>query len=156
MSDYQFVTIWKFDAPLEVVWQEIRCMDKWPQWWPYVAKVELLKKGDSNDIGSVRQITWKTALPYSLSFDSELLEMEKYQRMEGRAFGDLEGKGIWYFSHENGVTTVRYDWLVNTTKAWMRLLAPIAKPIFTWNHDKVMEAGFIGLKKRLSQNIAVV
>ncbi|MBK8568403.1 MAG: SRPBCC family protein [Saprospiraceae bacterium] len=155
MPDYQFVTIWKFESPLENVWHEIKTMSRWPDWWPYVAKVELLKVGDSDEIGSIRRITWKTALPYTLSFDSELLEMQKYQRMEGRAFGDLEGKGIWHFSHENGVTTVRYDWLVNTTKTWMRLVAPIAMPIFTWNHDKVMQAGYIGLKNRLSQKSAL-
>ncbi|MBK8567353.1 MAG: hypothetical protein IPN76_29550 [Saprospiraceae bacterium] len=68
---------------------------------------------------------------------------------EGRAFDELQGKGIWHFSHENGVTTVQYDWLVNTTKAWLNLLAPIARPIFSWNHDKVMEAGYVGLKERL-------
>jgi hypothetical protein len=37
----------------------------------------------------------------------------------------------------------------------MRLLAPIARPIFTWNHDKVMKAGYIGLKNRLSQKNAL-
>ena len=69
--------------------------------------------------------------------------------MDGRAFGELEGVGIWIFNHENGVTHVQYDWQVKTTKAWMNLFAPIARPIFAWNHDKVMESGYVGLKKRL-------
>lgn len=149
MPDYQFVTTWTFHAPLELVWQEIKAMDVWPTWWPYVSKVQLLQKGDENDIGAVRRISWKTALPYSLTFDSELIALERFRRMEGRAFGELEGSGIWTFTAENGTTTVRYDWLVKTTKAWMNLLAPIARPLFAWNHDKVMEAGFIGLKNRL-------
>lgn len=151
MPNYQFITNWKFNAPLEQVWQEIRCMDKWSIWWKYVEKVELLMQGDDDDINSIRRITWKTALPYSLTFDTELVKMEKYRRMEGRAFGELQGKGIWTFFHENGITFVRYDWQVNTTKAWMNLLAPIARPIFAWNHDKVMNAGFEGLEKRLTQ-----
>jgi hypothetical protein len=125
-------------------------MSRWPEWWPYVAKVELLKQGDADEIGSVRRITWKTALPYSLTFDSELLELERFKRMEGRAFGELEGSGIWTFTEgENGCTHVRYDWQVKTTKWWMNLLAPVARPIFAWNHDKVMEAGYIGLQNRL-------
>ena len=126
-------------------------MDRWPDWWRYVAKVDLLKKGDTSDLGSIRRITWKTALPYSLTFDSELTAEVKHHRMEGRAFGELDGKGIWTFSREGNETVVRYDWLVNTTKAWMNLLSPIARPIFAWNHDKVMEAGFEGLKKRLDE-----
>lgn len=152
MSDYKFVTVWKFEAPLDSVWNVIKRMDDWPTWWKYVAKVELVKGGDHPDeIGFVRRITWKTALPYTLSFDSELTGLERHNRMEGRAFGELEGKGTWTFSHENGVTTVQYDWLVNTTKAWMNLLAPIARPIFAWNHDKVMAAGYEGLKEQLSR-----
>ncbi len=155
MPEYQFITIWEFEAPLGEVWHEIKQMDAWPSWWKYVAKVELLQPGDVDEINSIRRITWKTALPYTLTFDSELTGLERFKRMEGRAFGELKGKGIWTFSSENGKTTVQYDWLVNTTKTWMRLLAPIAKPIFTWNHDKVMKAGYIGLKNRLLQKSAL-
>ncbi len=151
MPDYQFITNWKFKAPLEQVWHEIKTMSRWPEWWSYVEKVELLKQGDADDIGSVRRITWKTALPYSLTFDSELVLMERFRRMEGRAFGELEGVGIWTFHEENGTTHVRYDWQVKTTKLWMNLLAPIAWPIFAWNHDKVMNAGFKGLETRLAK-----
>ena len=48
------------------------------------------------------------------------------------------------------MTYVRYDWKVNTTKKWMNLLAPIARPLFNWNHDIVMKAGYEGLKKKIS------
>jgi hypothetical protein len=40
--------------------------------------------------------------------------------------------------------------MVKTTKLWMNLLAPIARPLFAWNHDQVMKAGYEGLKKRLN------
>lgn len=151
MAGYHFTTHWRFDAPLERVWQEIKAMGRWPEWWRYVAKVELIKPGDANEIGAVRRITWKTALPYTLTFDSELVCEEKYRRMEGRAFGELEGAGIWTFSTENGATLVRYDWMVKTTKPWMNLLAPVARPLFEWNHDRVMQAGFEGLSERLTR-----
>ena len=154
MPDYEFITEWRFKAPLERVWHEIRQMSHWPEWWSYVKRVELLKQGDADDVGSVRRITWKTALPYTLTFDSELVSMERFRRMEGRAFGELQGTGIWTFREADGATHVRYDWRVKTTKAWMNLLAPIARPIFSWNHDKVMDAGFVGLKKRLENSVS--
>ena len=47
------------------------------------------------------------------------------------------------------LTTVRYDWKVETTKRWMNLIAPIARPLFSWNHDVVMGWGGEGLAKRL-------
>ena len=87
-------------------------------------------------------------MPYTLTFDSELISLERFQRMEGRAFGELQGKGIWTFREDAGTTFVRYDWQVRTTKAWMNLLAPLARPLFAWNHDKVMAGGFEGLSRR--------
>ena len=32
-----------------------------------------------------------------------------------------------------------------TTKAWMNLLAPVARPVFEWNHDWVMARGGEGI-----------
>lgn len=150
MADYRFLTDWRFDAPLDRVWHEIKAMDRWPEWWPFVARVELLKQGGVDDVGSVRRVTWKTALPYTLTFDSELVAIEPFRRMEGRAFGELEGKGLWTFRDDAGITHVNYDWQVKTTKAWMNLLAPVARPMFAWNHDKVMAGGFEGLTRRLA------
>ena len=42
-----------------------------------------------------------------------------------------------------------YDWNVATTKAWMNLLAPVARPVFKWNHDVVMGWGAEGISKKL-------
>lgn len=151
MAGYRFLTDWRFNAPLDRVWHEIKAMDRWSEWWPFVSRVELLKQGDADDLGSVRRITWKTALPYTLTFDSELVAIEPFKRMEGRAFGELEGRGIWTFREDAGITQVNYDWQVMTTKAWMNVLAPVARPIFAWNHDKVMAGGFEGLTRRLSR-----
>ena len=149
MYQYSFVTEWTFESPLENVWNEIRDVDRWPDWWKYVKSVELIKNGGPDEIGTVRRITWSTALPYTLSFDTELTHMDPFRRMEGIAHGELSGKGIWTFAQEGDKTHVRYDWEVRTTKQWMNLLAPIARPLFHWNHDKVMNAGYTGLKKRL-------
>ena len=30
-------------------------------------------------------------------------------------------------------THVRYDWMVEVTKPWVRLIAPLARPLFAWN-----------------------
>ena len=38
---------------------------------------------------------------------------------------------------------------MSTTKPWMNLLAPIARPVFEWNHDWVMRNGGEGLASLL-------
>jgi uncharacterized protein YndB with AHSA1/START domain len=38
MADYAFVTIWRFKAPQEKVWDLIFHSENWPEWWPGVEK----------------------------------------------------------------------------------------------------------------------
>lgn len=154
MAEYQFVTRWEFDAPVDAVWNLITDTLRWPEWWRGVIAVTPVSPGNSEGIGEVRRYTWKSALPYSLAFNMRLISFEKYKRIEGRAEGELQGVGVWTFREKDGRTLVEYDWRVNTTKRWMNWLAPVAKPLFAWNHDYVMESGRRGLKTRLQRRKA--
>lgn len=149
MSAYKFVTIWRVKAPLEKVWNEIYHSEKWPEWWKGVERVTELKKGDDLGVGSVRRYTWKSMLPYRLSFDMETVRVEPMSVVEGIARGELDGRGVWNLSNDGEYTTARYDWQVETTKPWMNLIAPLAGPLFKWNHDVVMKWGAEGLARRL-------
>jgi hypothetical protein len=149
MSDYEFTTIWRFDAPIESVWNEIKSTEDWSVWWKGVLNVEELEKGDKDGVGAIYRTTWKSALPYKLIFDSEVMRVEHLKLIEARAFGELVGRGLWKFSEEENLTRVQYDWLVKTTKPWMNLIAPIAKPFFRWNHNVIMNWGGEGLAKKL-------
>ena len=153
MAAYEFITIWKVHAPQQEVWDLILNSDRWPQWWRGVEKVEKLKDGATNNVGAVTRYTWKSKLPYRLVFDMETTRIEPISLIEGRAIGELQGNGSWSLSHDSGLTTVRYDWNVETTKAWMNLLAPIARPFFSWNHDVVMGWGGSGLAQKLGTRL---
>lgn len=150
MSDYEFMTVWNIDAPLANVWDLIEDANAWPEWWKGVLRSVELTPGDDNGVGSIRRTTWKSALPYKLEFDSETLRVEKYRLIEVRAFGELDGHGLWQFEEiAADKTRVQYDWTVKTTKAWMNVLAPVARPFFRWNHDTIMGWGQDGIKRRL-------
>jgi hypothetical protein len=152
MPDYEFVTIWELNAPIEQVWEKIKHSESWSDWWKGVVRVVELKEGDADGLGSIRRSTWKSVLPYTLEFDSEVTRMEPMRLIEARAFGELDGNGLWQFEAMNETSTrVRYDWRVKTTKRWMNLLAPIARPFFKWNHNVIMRWGEEGLKKILAE-----
>ena len=53
---------------------------------------------------------------------------------------------------KGGQTVVTYDWLVETTSRWMNLVAPVARPVFRWNHDAVMRSGGRGLARRMAES----
>lgn len=150
MADYSFVTIWQVRAPLEDVWEAIYHAQSWPSWWNGVERVEKLREGDEKSIGTIQRFTWKSRLPYRLTFDMETTRIEPMETIEGIARGELEGVGCWQFRHQDGITTAQYEWSVRTTKAWMNLLAPVTRPFFRWNHNVVMRWGEEGLRALLN------
>jgi hypothetical protein len=95
------------------------------------------------------RIAWRSRIPYDLEFDFTVREMDEPCSMSGEASGELEGTGHWRLYEQDGVTAVTYEWDVRTTKTWMNLIAPIARPVFAYNHDVVMRWGGEGLAERL-------
>ena len=149
MADYSFVTLWRFRSPLEPVWEMIYRSEDWPAWWRGVERVERVEPGGDAGLGALQLYTWRSRLPYRLAFHMRLTRVEPLSLIEGEAVGELSGTGRWQLTHGAGVTGVRYDWNVRTTKPWMNLLAPFARPLFKWNHDVVMDWGADGLARKL-------
>lgn len=152
-AQYSFVTHWRIEAPIDAVWDAIYESEKWPEWWLYVQRVQKLQAGDENGVGAVHRISWKTALPYTIVFDSRTTRVERPRLLEIVAFGELDGTGRWALETEGAVTHVRYDWNVSTKKAWMNALAPLLRPAFEWNHDKLMTRGGQDLARYLGARL---
>jgi uncharacterized protein YndB with AHSA1/START domain len=149
-SQFHLVTNWTLAAPVEPVWKALMAPDDWPAWWRAVERVEKLADGDENGVGAVRRITWRTALPYKLAFAMRVTRVAPMTLIEGRAEGELAGLGRWTLTPAGAHTQVRYDWMVEVTKPWMRLAAPLLRPVFAWNHGVVMRWGYEGLTRKLA------
>jgi hypothetical protein len=94
-------------------------------------------------------IAWRSRIPYELEFEFIVRELDEPRSMSGDAVGELTGTGHWRLFEQDGVTAVTYEWSVHTTKRWMNLLAPVAQPIFEYNHNVVMRWGGEGLARHL-------
>ena len=113
----------------------------------------MIRENDAKGINGIREYAWKSALPYTLSFQMQLVEKIDHILLRGTAFGELEGDGTWHFEHEAGITKVRYNWNVLTNKAWMNYFSFILKPLFTFNHNVVMRWGAECLAKKLNAKL---
>lgn len=145
MAEYSLVTVWRIDAALADVYRAIRDSRRWPQWWASVEQVVDLESGEASGVGRVQRYTWKGALPYRLRFDLRVTRIEPEVALEGEASGELVGYGRWHFQRHGGLTAVRHEWHVRTTRPWMNAVAPLARPMFEWNHEEVMRRGARGL-----------
>jgi uncharacterized protein YndB with AHSA1/START domain len=156
VADYRFLTTWVFDAPIERVWGALYDSERWPEWWRGVERVQVIERGGDDRVGELSRYTWKSKLPYRLEFDMRTTRVEAPHLVEGEAKGELTGTGRWrLFSGRDGTTAVTYEWNVETTERWMNVLAPIARPVFAWNHDYVMGHGGEGLARRLGARLLV-
>ncbi len=153
MAEFRFITLWFIEAPLDTVCDAIEHSLDWPQWWQGVEKVEELSPGDAEGIGSVRRYLWKGRLPYRVSFDIQVTRMQPLKMVEGIACGDVEGIGRWSFASKDAMTIARYEWHIRPTALWMRLLTPLASPLFRWNHNFLMQHGAKGLARRLNARL---
>jgi hypothetical protein len=149
MAEYRFLTTWLLDAPRERVWEAIHDQKAWPSWWRGVEDVVELEPGEADGFGSFSRFTWRSFLPYNLVFEARTTRVERPHLIEGQVDGELAGIGRWRLYEDDGATAVLYEWNVRSTRAWMNRLAPIARPIFAWNHDWVMARGGEGIAKLL-------
>ena len=155
MAEYHFVSTWQIQAPIERVWEEIYHAKRWPSWWKYVAGVEELEPGGADGVGKRVHIRFRTRLPYTLGFEATATRVAPPAVLEAEATGELEGTGRWTLTPADGGTLVRYNWDVRTTRWWMSLLAPVARPAFSWNHDQLMREMAESLARRLGADLAV-
>jgi uncharacterized protein YndB with AHSA1/START domain len=156
LPEYRFLTTWLLDADRESIWEAIYDSESWPEWWHGVEEATKLEEGDESGVGQYGRYVWKSKLPYRLEFFVRTTKVERPILLEGEASGELAGTGRWRLFEEDGATAVLYEWNVRTTRPWMNLLSPIAKPIFVVNHDYVMRNGARGLATLLGARLLAV
>ncbi len=154
-GSYLFADEWRLGAEVETVWAFVRRLDEWPDWWPSVRATRPLEPArDADDggpgVGAVWRFTFRTRLPYAMSFDAEVVRIEELVEVEVRVTGRVGGSGRWSVREIPGGTLVHFDWLVTPRLAWMRALSPLARPVFNWNHRMLMVEGGESLAQRLS------
>lgn len=147
---YSFTTVWNIHAPVELVWDAIYDSGKWPDWWKDFQSVVEIKKGNDNDIGTIRRFELKSPFIYTLKFDLKLTERENHKHLKAIASGNLEGTGAWDFRQAGNVTITTCTWKVSTNIPWMNAFAFLLKPFFKFNHNKVMNNGENALIKYLN------
>jgi hypothetical protein len=60
--------------------------------------------------------------------------------------GDLRGRGVWTLTPIPGGTHVRFDWRVHADRPLLRILTPILRPLFRWNHNWAIARAREGLE----------
>jgi hypothetical protein len=149
MADYHYVSTWQLQAPIQQVWAALNDLEHLPTWYRGVQEARELAPGDAQGVGRRVRYVIKGRLPLRLAFEATTTRSLPPRDQELRAEGELAGTGRWSLDQHGDITIARYTWEVRTTRPWMNLLAPLARPVFTWNSRGVMLQAGQGLARFL-------
>jgi len=149
VAQYHFVSEFTFDGDAELIWAALNDVATWPSWWSWLKRIERLRDADPlTNVGAIFRNTVRAPAGYGLTYDTEITAIDHLRRIDLDSRGELEGRGRFVMRPQaDGTTDLGFHWLVGTPKAWMTLLAPIARPAFSWNHDHMMTAFGTGLAR---------
>ena len=150
-AHYCFNTIWTIAAPIDAVWAALDSPGTWPRWWPGCVIVEPLNDGGKCVVGSHYRFYWRGPLPYCLVIRIAITDLDLNRRIGGRVDGPVNGRAEWRLWEEQGNTKAEFVFAVSGSRPWMRWVAPLARPVFRWNHSQLMAKGELGLRRWLAK-----
>jgi hypothetical protein len=151
VRDYVFLDEWRIAAEPDRVWGLVRRVEGWSDWWPSVRRVDRLDgPGDAGP--EAWRFTFQTRLPYAIIFETAIVT-EDPLAVEVLVTGRLEGTGSYGVRTIDGGTLVYFMWHVSPQLPWMRLMSPLARPIFAWNHRALMVEGGEALALRMGTRL---
>jgi uncharacterized protein YndB with AHSA1/START domain len=143
--EYIFVDEWDVAAPREAVFDAIADARTYPEWWTPVY-VDVDADGEP-ELGKTSNQHFKGRLPYHLHTRSRIVRLEPPHVVEGEVDGDLRGHGRWTLTDTtDGGTHVRFEWRVHADRPLLRVLTPVLRPAFRWNHAWAIARAVEGLE----------
>jgi uncharacterized protein YndB with AHSA1/START domain len=142
--EYVFIDEWDIDAPQQAIFEALADARTYPVWWqPTYREV---KADGPPAVGCISHHKFRARLPYTLSTTSTIVRLEPPREIEAEVDGDLSGRGIWTLTPTDGKVHVRFDWRVNADRPLLRILTPVLRPLFRWNHNIAIERAMAGLE----------
>ena len=141
--EYVVVDEWDVKAPQERVFDALADARTYPEWWkPIYREVE---SDGPPEVGRESRQKFKAKLPYTLSTVSRIVRLDRPDAFEVDVDGDLRGHGVWTLTPQDDGVHVRFDWRVFADRPLLRVLTPVLRPAFRWNHNMAIKAAMENL-----------
>ena len=122
-----------------------------PLWWKGVyLDVQRLGPKGSPKTGDRLKARARGFLPYKLNFVLEAMALEPDRFVQVKAIGDFEGLWSAELSQTASGVHVAIVWQVTVLRPILKLLSPILRPAFAWNHRWTTPRGEKGLREYLT------
>ena len=151
-NQYAFVTRWRIAGTCGEIADVLGDPLELPRWWPSVyVQVEETQPADASGLHRRVRLHTQGWLPYTLIWESELVESQYPHGFALAASGDFDGRGVWTFAQDGAFVDITYDWRLSAEKPLLRNLSFLLKPMFEANHRWAMAQGEESLKLELAR-----
>ncbi|HEX3645174.1 MAG TPA: SRPBCC family protein, partial [Vicinamibacterales bacterium] len=151
-NHYAFVTRWRVAATCGEIADVLSDPLELPRWWPSVyLRVEETRPPEASGLHRRVRLHTKGWLPYTLTWESELVESRYPYGYALVASGDFDGRGVWTFEQDGAFVDITYDWRLGAEKPLLRNLSFLLKPVFEANHRWAMAQGRQSLELELAR-----
>lgn len=149
---FRFDESWDIpDATVDEVYDVLSRGELLPQWWKGVyLEAEKLTGNAEPKVGDRVRARARGFLPYQLNFIIEAVELVPPRRVVVRTIGDFDGRWTASLSQREGGVRVDLVWEVTVLRPVLRLLSPLLRAAFAWNHRWTTPRGEQGLREYLA------
>lgn len=142
---YRLEDIWHIRWEKERLWAFVGDF-RYDNWWPGVAIERLVTGGSGDSIGDGYVAFVRTGLASTIRLRALVVDCRPPDVIELRLTGHLTGRALISLQEAGEESTaLRCEMEVAVRKTWMSLLTPLLRPVFIWNHRRIMKAGCAGL-----------
>jgi hypothetical protein len=144
---FRFEESWEIpNSSVDQVYDVLARGELLPQWWKGVyLEAERLSGEGAPKVGDRIRAKARGFLPYRLQFVLEAVALEWPYRVDVKTSGDLDGRWIAILLPRQGGVHVDLLWEVTVSRPILKLLAPLLRPAFAWNHRWTTMRGQQGL-----------
>jgi len=139
---FEFRESWTVAASRDRVHGLLIDLEHYPDWWP---EVRAVAKVDDDHAW----VLCRSTLPYTIDLLLTAVHREP-DLLETTIGGDLVGTVCWRLSDHGAGTRLDYEQHVDIGSRVLRAAAVPLRPLFTWNHGRMMAGCLAGVRQALA------
>lgn len=144
VKPFRFDRQWVFPVAPDELWAVLSQTDAFPSWWRWLRDFDC----DGFVEHTEARCIIRGPLPYSLSLQLMILEVQAARLIRVAVSGDLRGPArLEVAPHPEG-SAARLVWEIQVQSPVLRPMAVWARPLMEWGHDWIVENGVRQFRRR--------
>lgn len=132
------MTTFEVGAPPADVFDLVVEPEPWLAHWGDLVEVDRRQPPGEDGVGSAVAGSVRAPWGYRIGGRIDVVAAERPVWVDMRVTGTIRGTGTWRLTATPDGTAVTFAWTVRPVATWLRVLTPVARPLFESAHARVV------------------